>query len=461
MPTKRKTGGEGRGKQSRGKVRVIDSEPDLMKWPPAGATDLTDVHSILGANIDALEFLDRVRGLDQETHDKITGVCSRLQLVDALQHESSFSTSWNRVQSDALQVYLLCTCLDALASRSDYRHFHEWIAQEEQQSLIEEIIAEESSAAQPSPTGYKLATGRLASKWLDEYGVSRGFRGFILGLPAALRTELTDSYAILKEPQEGREDWGGFEEDKRLRRVVAYLYELRRNTFTHQARIVPTFVPARGIAGWVRTIPPETWDYAVYFSNANELRGEVPLLRIVVIGAIRHILGYSVDEAFVDLHWKVESMRRLVRLALRELEFNDSLRCVFLRQWPVDLARAPKYARPARFARSALGKLCRSRKIDFSWFYPLTPEDDKNIRQDISTYLGWIKHINDLVERFESLALRPRVWEKTKIAAHEKIREAARDSQWTELGESIATGLYFILRSAPENLAGLRYRNSE
>jgi len=443
-----------------GKVRVIRAGPDPEKWPPAGATDLADLHGILGANIDALEFLDRVRSLDQATHDKIMGVCSRLQLVDAIQYESSFSTSWSRIQADALQVYLLCTCLDALAGQSDYRHFHEWVAQEEQQSLIEEIFAKKSSPAQPTPTWYRQVTEKLASQWLDEYGVSRGFRGFILSLPGALKTELINSYAILKEPREGRESWAGFSEDNRLRRVVAYLYELRRNTFTHQARIVPTFVPARGIAGWVRTIPRKAWDFTVYFTNANEVRGEVSLLRIVIIGAIRHLLGYPVDRAFVDLHWKVESMRRLIRLALRELEFNDALRCVFLRQWPVDLARAPKYARPARFARSALGKLSRSRKIDFSWFYPLTPEDDENVRQDIRTYLDGIERINTLVERFESLALRPRVWDKTKIAAHERIREAARDSQWTELGESIATDLYYVLGSAPESLARPRDRSS-
>jgi hypothetical protein len=442
-------------------VQIVQHSPDPDKWPPASATSLADLHGILGANIDGLEFHNRLRGLDEPTHGKILGVASRLQLVNALQHETVYSTSWNRVQTDALQVYLLCTCLDALASRSDYRHFHEWIAQEQQQQLLEEIFAETNSAAQPTPSWYKQVTEQLGTKWLNEYGVSRGFRGFILELPEALRTELIDSYTILKEPREQRDSWAGYSEDKRLKRVASYLYELRRNTFTHQARIVPTFVPAQGISGWVRTIPPGMWDFSVYFTKASEVRGEVSLLRIVIIGAIRHILGYPVDHTFVDLHWKVERMRRLIRLALRELNANDMLRCVFLREWPVDLATAPEYARPARFSGRTLRGLSRSRKINFSWFYPLTPEDDRGIRQNIHTYLDEIERINALIERFESLALKPKVLDKTKIAAHEKIRIATRDGKWTQLAEGIAADLYYVLESAPEGFERPKSRASQ
>lgn len=437
----------------RGKVRFVRSTPEGDPWPPAGETNLADLHGIFGANLDGLEFLRRVRDAeDQPIYEKVVGVAARMQLVDALANESAFSTTWVRIQGDALQLYLLCTCLDALAGQTEYRQFHEWVGQKDQMPLLEELLAPENLPAGLSPKWFAETTSELGEKWLDEYGVSRGFRDFIFDLPEPLCRELISSYAIIKEPQEKTTDWEGFSAKERLKRVVRYLYQLRRNTFTHRAMIVPTVVPTQGIAGWVQSISTELWDYAVYFAGASEVRGEISLLRIVITGAIRELLGYSVDQAFVDDHWKVERLRRLIRLSLRELDYNNDLRGVFLKQSPIDLARAPKYARPSRFLASNLLDLSRSSEIDFSWFYPITPEEGIEIRRDIREYSNHIARINKLVDKYEELALRPRVWDKTKIAAYEKIREAARDSEWTVIGDEIEGNLYFVLGSAPEDL---------
>lgn len=452
MRPKRANKRGGRGGSRRGKVRIVRARRDPDRWPPPGSADWIDVHAVLGAGLDGREFAQRLEGADAGIRDKLMGVVARINLVNALDQETSFSSSWNRMQADALQVYLLCTCFDTLAGPTHFHHFHEWVSQEGQEPLVGVILSKLGTPTSPTPGWYTAATKRLGEEWLESHGVGRSFKRFFFDLPSVLRRELQQSYAVIKEDQEERGAWGGLPEETQLRRIVDYLFKLRRNTFTHQARIVPTFVPVQGLAGWVRFIRPDMWDYSVFLQNADQVRGEIALLRIVLIGAIRQMLGYPVDDAFCELHWKVERARRAIRLALRELIRNESLRSIFLRQWPVNLATAPPFARPNRLANAALGNLGRSRDVQFSWFFPLTADDDRTMREEIMDYVAEVERINSLVADFQKLSLSVRVWPKTKIAAYERLRESCRDGRWTDLGETIATNLYFVLESAPERL---------
>lgn len=454
MPAKSQSKRPAKAKSAKPRIVFAKPETQEKRWPPPTATSEIDIHSICGANINGEEFYRQLMALDQPTRDKIIGVASRLQLVNALQRETAFSANWSRIQSDALTVYLLCTCLDALAGQPSYQQFRDWIVRGEQQQLLENTLTEFDLGIRPLPDWYKQVTQKLGSTWLDTYGVSRNFRRLISDLPEPLRKELVNSYAIIREPAERLESWRTLTEEERLKRVTSYLYNLRRNTFTHQARIVPTIVPVHGITGTVCAIPAGMWDYAVYFTNTDEVRGEISLLRIVIIGAIRQLVRYPVDQEFVDLHWRVERMNKLLWRALSEIRYNEELRYGFLAKWPVNLAVAPKYMRPRRFVYKSLQYLATGKEVDFSWYYPLTKPEDREIRNDIRSYIAEIRRFNGLIEKFEQLALKPKVWDKTKIAAYKNIREAMRDGRWTELAERLDGGFYLALEGAPENITG-------
>src|SRR5690349_5540547 len=156
-------------------------------------------HDILGANIPEAEFHKRwaeIENSSPETTEKIAGACSRIQLIDAIQNDSRFSNPWEQIQSDALQVYLLCTCFDALA---------------------EKPVPSKNTKQRPE--------------------VGKNYYKLFTQLPNVLQRELIEMYAVIEEPKEKLDDWSSLKKDDRLKRVVDYLYQLRRNTFTHNAKI--------------------------------------------------------------------------------------------------------------------------------------------------------------------------------------------------------------------------------
>jgi len=231
-----------------GKIEIVRSS--VNRWPPVGTSDDITAHSFLGLNIEAPEFSERLKELKDETRDKILGVVSRLQLVNAIERESTFTFNWDRVQADALKAYLLCTCIDALAG-SEYRPFHEWIIGKKQKTVLKQVLSTSSIANTLSVDGYREVIYVLIAKWRETYGVGSKFESLLQDLPTALRQELVSSYAMINEPEESTTDWEHLADDKRMDRIVEYLYELHRNTFTHQANIVPTVIAGQGVTGWV------------------------------------------------------------------------------------------------------------------------------------------------------------------------------------------------------------------
>jgi len=217
---------------------------------------ISQIYNLIGHEIEGDGFAKVFARLTPVEKEQIFGACSRIHLVNSLQSTKKHLDSWALVNTDALQVYLLCTCLDALANRN--------------------------------------------------LKVGKRFKHLLCGLPQVLKNELINSYAVIQEPSENLSDWETFSNEEKLNRVLEYIYKLRRNTFTHQAAILPTALFTTGVSGYSCFIRPgvQDWDYSVYFCFRSELHSEISLLRLIIIGIIRRMLKLNVDQQFVDQYWK-------------------------------------------------------------------------------------------------------------------------------------------------------------
>lgn len=224
---------------------------------------LDKIYSVIGTEVESVGLEKLFSKITPFQQEQIFGACSRLHLVDSIQHTKFNFESWMLINADALQIYLLCTCFDSLADKG--------------------------------------------SK------VGKRFTNLFSGLNMQLKNELFQSYYLLQEPEENFQYWEGLSINEKIERVVEYIYKLRRNTFTHQAKILPAAFAVNGVSGLGLIIPQEVWknykdegkgaEYSVYFNRRFPQHSEPSLLRLIIIGKIRQMLELDVDEVFISYYW--------------------------------------------------------------------------------------------------------------------------------------------------------------
>ncbi len=222
------------------------------------------IYSVIGAEVENIGLEKLFSKITPAQQEQIFGACSRLYLIDSIQHTKFNFESWMLINADALQMYLLCTCFDSLADR-------------------------------------------------NAKGVGKRFTNLFTGLKTQLKNELVQSYYLLHEPQENLQHWEGLSVEEKIERVVQYIYKLRRNTFTHQAKILPAAFAVHGVSGLGLIIQQDVWknykdedkgtEYSVYFNRRFPQHSEPSLLRLIIIGKIRQILELDVDEVFISYYW--------------------------------------------------------------------------------------------------------------------------------------------------------------
>ena len=229
--------------------------PGIGWWGSEMKTDtISQIYTVIGREIEHKSLGQVLENLTPVEKEQIFGACSRIHLINSIQSTKKHLDTWALINTDSLQVYLLCTCLDALADKNT--------------------------------------------------GVGKRFRQLLCGLPQMLKNELINSYAVIKEPSENLSNWEKYSNEVKLNRVFEYIYQLRRNTFTHQAAILPTALYTTGVSGYTCFIPPGVWDYSVYFCYRSKLHSEISLLRLIIIGKIRLMLQLNVDTEFIDQYWQ-------------------------------------------------------------------------------------------------------------------------------------------------------------
>lgn len=453
------------------KIKIAYSSPKL-KSPQeeikSRQKDGLKIYSILGANLDERDFFDRWERLGKalsptelaglgderkkelelsrkkeiEIKEKIGSVCFRLRFIEALQYDNRFTRRDESFQSDALQIYLLCTCFDTLAGQFSHKQFDNWVS-EIGEDLLQTSLNSESN--QELTIWYKQTTKRLFEKYLQDYGVARNFRRLFNELPDILRISLIDSFTVIRE-KETNEDWNGMPPERKLRRIVDYLFS-RRNKFTHNSDIVPTLNSKEDF----HIIEINDKRHKIYISDIDEIRNERTILTFVLIGALRFLLGYQIDEQFSKLYWFIEKNKTQFRYILKDLKHNYSLRSLYLSNLPVDLAKSPAYLRPRYFRTDAIDTVLNNDEVNLEWFfYDPSVTLDADIRNNLAIYTKLMKTLNLLLKKYEIQSSKPKALDKTKTAAYDKFCQKLKNIDLDSITENMMTDFYYMLDSAPQ-----------
>jgi hypothetical protein len=169
-------------------------------------------------------------------------------------------------QAAGLQVYLLCTCIDVLAGPDKFQSFESWLARRNNpdDGAIARILGTLSSNLDihQAAAFRSVASKVYLEAYVPRYGDTRAFRRFFTqDTPPALRKFLgevlfispqLDQYPRFFPPATWDAEysqWQSLDEEKRMRRVADYLYNQRRNPYTHNAKSNPPHPGTERVSG--------------------------------------------------------------------------------------------------------------------------------------------------------------------------------------------------------------------
>jgi hypothetical protein len=227
-----------------------------------------DVQRVFGCGIDRQIFKAKHEALQEKDQVRLEKVARRLYLTLKLRYEiASYSSpfEWSEeeislsdVEFPSIEIYLLCTCLDTLAGRSDYKDFGEWLKAKDIASKLEvsEVVC-------------------LYVQYKEEYGVGRSWRKLFNDLPQSVNIWLANNVVIRRsnQPPVARDQ----DTSVLVKRLYTYFFEVWRNRFTHSSVSQPVLIaedviePIEGDDHWItpaacatfvlhRDKPNQEWD---------------------------------------------------------------------------------------------------------------------------------------------------------------------------------------------------------
>ncbi len=302
--------------------------------------------AVFGFGTEPLDFARRLSKLGDyqpADYDLLSDITERLVFINRLRFRfSKQSGDMNQTSrmivdsnADALETYLLCTCIDAIAGGREYVEFPAWV-NENMEELARELnigvrhslftIIQDFFGKKSMKQDYFGVTRKLYEKYENaEAGLTRRFHEFFENLPPSLKEFISDRFIWIKGDftsehyQTLVKEWISRPTNEKMKRLARdYLYGFRRSKYTHVARLSDSTRP-----GWIRqaancgTIPnvdddPNSWQFATFEKKKRGKPQKYTLLvrsdtdenlvwRAVICTAIlRDFLKYSISKEYVE-----------------------------------------------------------------------------------------------------------------------------------------------------------------
>ncbi|MCL4560109.1 MAG: hypothetical protein M1281_05795 [Chloroflexi bacterium] len=330
-------------------------------------------YNLFGLQISEKEFMRQFQKAGNQ--ERLKSVAMRVFLVDQLRHNVIFRqtpalshefTFWLlQNETISLQLYLLCTCIDAL-SGSEYIDFYEWLMLRDSNKnktkygydgTMNRQILNQISGDLHEPKNFRSAVDRIfRESYQPIYGNRNSFLMFFNELPLETRQllsrvyiisslltkedisrELTDNKTIphdIKSWNTAQTDWRTKELSDKIKQIADYFYIYYRNPYTHQAI---SFTP-RNTTDWGEILMKdrsltieEGWDpigdiipyknkYLIRRFWARTYEDEVLILRLVVAIGWRRLAGIPVEGDLTELFRTFQIRNEIMHYAIYELE---------------------------------------------------------------------------------------------------------------------------------------------
>ncbi len=194
--------------------------------------------------------LEAIEQKDRNTLGRVCQVMSRVSFVDELRYSVQLDLSdlIQCMDRNALETYLLCTCFDTLAGKDNYHDLQSWLRASrtsilgisERQDFLEGIASKKEILA---PTSFSSALSSILNIYNKYYGINQNVRQLVVTLPDEVKNGLASAYTIYKESASDEEKtWREKSLDDKLKIIfVDYLFQYRRNLYTHESQTFPSF----------------------------------------------------------------------------------------------------------------------------------------------------------------------------------------------------------------------------
>lgn len=309
-------------------------------------------------NLDTSEIDKIVKQVEKNggnLFERASRVMSRVGFVDKIRYSVPLDlTDHNEcIERNALETYLLCTCLDTLASKDDYVEIQNWLKAKKIKPNVDKPIhgfIERNQVIDEIEAGKSLFTKNIFLSTLlkvleiynEHYGVNRNIANLIKDLPITAKEKLASAYTIYKESDpNGKDDWEqerNIDSDGKLKKIICdYLFQYRRNLYTHESKRFNSFggtsvartLLHKGITDLspAKTIhlPSEKPIYVVTCHYGDEAE----FIREIIISCLANKFDL-LHSGWSGVYEKAEKAKRLLYSLFYELKYNIQIMQYYL-----------------------------------------------------------------------------------------------------------------------------------
>jgi hypothetical protein len=293
-------------------------------------------------NLDTSEterIIKQVEQKEERLFERASRVMSRVSFVDEIRYtiQLDLTDQIECMERNALETYLLCSCLDTLASKDDYVDTQSWL---KARDLSICGISEREKLINQAGAGQQALTNGVFSSVLSEslkiynkhYGVNKSIKNVIDELPINVREELASAYTIYKKSDSGgEEEWRQKHIDDKLKIIfLDYLFQYRRNLYTHEIEWFESFGGVSAIReslrkGITELSPASTIHFPYKKDKAYVVTchygDEAEFLREVLITCLANKFNV-LHSGWSNTYRKAEKSKRLLYALLYELKHN-------------------------------------------------------------------------------------------------------------------------------------------
>ncbi len=295
---------------------------------------LQEIYQALGCGINQQYFQECFINLGQKDREKLGRVAQRLWFITKLKYEGSFWTNpyiprqkeLSIIFSEipTLEIYLLCTCLDTIAGKSEYREFDTWVKEKKFSSdnlfNISQVID-------------------LHNEYQNEYGINKNLKKLFSSLASEVKSWLIEHVVIQQEANPNISF--ATSSDKLVAQLHKFYFDVWRNAYTHssvtrKSGITIEFIEELGNGPeWILAQPSP-----FEFTRKNKKkwniyhRADVDLsliLRVIVYSAALQFLGIKPSKEIIDNYLSNLQKTRLSYWVLHEFRDNQTLLNFWLR----------------------------------------------------------------------------------------------------------------------------------
>ncbi len=300
--------------------------------------------------------LQKLKEYDPKRFDTLVGICIRLVFKDKVRDLLIFdksndygATFFLQHFGDQLLAYLTVTCIDVIAQDGEnFKPYYDWLRLAILNSNVPIVNNFLSSLAQTTDDDEtknlligsldpNSESANLTKVYLNEYGITRGFKRVLWDLDEWLKRWLAESFIVVPDDffnPSVQDKWNDLDQQGRFRKICDYLYRLR-NVFTHSVNPMP---PLENRGTFITNFEERKYRFVSRFIEDDlelhiglkfELR-QSDVIQLIVVNYLRkHWLQIEDNESFIEVYWQdVEYHYRRTQF-IEELNGNRN----YVRSW--------------------------------------------------------------------------------------------------------------------------------